>query len=103
LYARAWAFIYPSLFEGFGLPILEALAAGVPSACSNIEPLSGNAGDAALQFDPHDVDAMASAMIRITGDDALRDRLSIAGPRQAAKFPWKATAEATLRALDPAL
>ncbi len=52
LYARAWAFLYPTLFEGFGLPVLEALAAGVPTACSNIEPVAGIAGDAALQFDP---------------------------------------------------
>jgi len=99
LYARAWGFVYPTLFEGFGLPILEALAAGVPSACSAIEPLSGIAGDAALQFDPRDTNAIADAMLRIADDDALRRRLAEAGPRQAARFSWKATAERTLEAL----
>ena len=99
LYARAWAFIYPSRFEGFGLPILEALAAGIPMACSDVEPMSGVAGDAAVKFDPDDVDAIAVAMQRITGDEVLRARLAEAGPRQAAKFSWKATAEGTLDTL----
>src|SRR5262249_27116834 len=62
LYTRAWAFIYPTKFEGFGLPLLEAFAAGVPTACSGIEPLSGMAGGAALQFDPVDHPGMVSAM-----------------------------------------
>src|SRR5580692_3051540 len=99
LYARAWAFIYPSRFEGFGLPILEALAAGIPMACSAAEPMSGLAGDAAVKFDPDDVDAIAAAMLQITENEALRTRLVEAGPRQAAKYTWKATAEGTLEAL----
>ena len=99
-YARAWAFLYPSLFEGFGLPVLEALAAGVPAACSAIEPLSGIAGDAALQFDPRDLGSMVNAMERLTSDSDLRARLAEAGPRRAAEFSWEATARATLDALQ---
>ncbi len=99
LYARAWAFVYPTLFEGFGLPILEALAAGVPAACSSIEPVSGIAGDAALKFDPMDAGAIAAAMVEITENDDLRARLAAAGPDRAALFPWAATARATLDAI----
>ncbi len=99
LYARAWAFVYPTLFEGFGMPILEALAAGVPSACSHIDPLSSIAGDAALQFDPHDTNAIAGALARISFDDALRQRLATAGPLRASGFSWQATARSTLDAL----
>jgi glycosyltransferase involved in cell wall biosynthesis len=99
LYARAWAFIYPSFFEGFGLPVLEALAAGVPTACSDIEPMAGIAGDAALRFNPRDPAALLAALRRISFDGALRRRLAEAGPRRAAQFSWRATAEATLDAL----
>jgi glycosyltransferase involved in cell wall biosynthesis len=94
LFARAWAFVYPSKFEGFGLPVLEALAAGVPTACSNIEPLAGIAGDAALQFDPADIDAMTGTMRRLIEDEPLRVRLAEAGPKRAAEFGWRSTAEA---------
>ena len=99
LFARASAFVYPSLFEGFGLPVLEALAAGVPSACSAIEPMSGIAGDAALKFDPRDPAAIADAMHRLVADAALRETLAAAGPLRAAQFSWRSTAEAVLQAL----
>ncbi len=102
LYVRAWAFIYPTLFEGFGMPILEALAAAVPSACSRIEPLSAIAAEAALQFDPRDSRALGDALQRITCDDSLRVRLAEAGPRRASAFSWQATARATLDALRSA-
>jgi glycosyltransferase involved in cell wall biosynthesis len=99
LYSRAMLFVYPSRFEGFGLPVLEALAAGVPSACSNIEPLNGLAGEAALKFDPDHPAAIAACMERLAGEADLRAELAIAGPRWAAQFTWRATAERTLAAL----
>jgi glycosyltransferase involved in cell wall biosynthesis len=103
LYARAWALLYPSKFEGFGLPVLEGMAAAVPTACSSIEPLAGIAADAALQFDPQDPRAIAEAMERIVADDALRVRLTEAGPRRAAQFTWRDTARRTLEALHDAV
>jgi glycosyltransferase involved in cell wall biosynthesis len=99
LFARAWAFVYPTRFEGFGLPILESLAAGIPTACSAIEPLIGLAGGAAATFPPDDPAAMARSMEAIVEDDALRGRLSAAGPVQAARFSWEAAARGTLDAL----
>ena len=99
LYARAFAFVYPSTFEGFGLPVLEALAAGVPTACSNIEPLASTAGDAALRFDPQDDRALLDAMMQLVSDEGLRAQLAAAGPQRAALFSWKTTARLTRDAL----
>lgn len=103
LYARAWAFLYPSTFEGFGMPVVEAMAAGIPTGCSNIEPLSGIAGDAALQFDPLDPDAICDAMARLVSDGGLRARLAAAGPQRAKLYSWTATARATLDAIAEAV
>jgi glycosyltransferase involved in cell wall biosynthesis len=99
LYERALAFIYPSTFEGFGMPVLEAMAAGIPTACADIPPLREVAGEAALFFDPLNEDAIGAALDLITTDGALRGRLAEAGPARARGFTWEKTALATLRAL----
>jgi glycosyltransferase involved in cell wall biosynthesis len=99
LYQRARAFIYPSTFEGFGIPVLEALASGIPVACSEIAPLREVAGDAALYFDPASEQQIGAALARITGDQDLRDRLSREGPAQARLFSWDKSARLTLDAL----
>ncbi len=99
LYARAHAFVYPSTFEGFGMPVLEALAAGIPVVCSDIPPLREVAGDAALFFDPLDETALAAALDRIMADDELRKRLAAGGPDHARPFTWQRTAEKTLAVL----
>lgn len=99
LYRDARAFVYPSLFEGFGIPVLEALAAGLPTACSDIEPLRSLAGDAALRFHPAREDAMLEALRRLCADEPLRERLRAAGPRRAREFPWRRTALGTLQTL----
>jgi glycosyltransferase involved in cell wall biosynthesis len=99
LYARAKAFIYPSTFEGFGMPVLEAMAAGIPVACADIPPLREVACDAALFFDPLRDEAVAQALDRITSDEQLRTELSHAGPLRARDFTWKRCAEKTLAVL----
>jgi glycosyltransferase involved in cell wall biosynthesis len=103
LYALATAFAFPSLYEGFGLPVLEAMARGVPVACSNAASLPEVAGDAALVFDPHSVDAIADALRRLLGDAELRERLRVAGRERAATFTWERTARMTLDSYERAL
>jgi glycosyltransferase involved in cell wall biosynthesis len=103
LYAAAGCFVFPSLAEGFGLPVLEAMARGVPVACSARGSLAEVAGDAALLFDPESETAIADAIRDLLGDPALRDRLRNAGRAQAARFSWGATADATLASYERAL
>ncbi len=95
LYALADAFVFPSLYEGFGLPVLEAMRRGVPVACSNSSSLPEVAGDAALLFDPVDTSAIAAAIERLLTDPGEAQRLSDAGRAQAERFTWAATARAT--------
>jgi glycosyltransferase involved in cell wall biosynthesis len=96
LLAGARAFVYPSLYEGFGLPPLEAMACGAPVVTSNVSSLPEVVGDAGLYVDPTDVPALAEALIRIWGDDALRADLRARGLARAAEFSWDRTARLTL-------
>jgi glycosyltransferase involved in cell wall biosynthesis len=98
LYALADAFVFPSLYEGFGLPLLEAMARGVPVATSDRSSLPEVAGDAALAFDPEDVAAIRGAIERLLADADLRARLIAAGRERAAGFTWERTAELTAAA-----
>jgi glycosyltransferase involved in cell wall biosynthesis len=103
LWAIADAFVYPSLYEGFGLPVLEAMARGVPVACSNTSSLPEVAGDAALLFDPRDERQIAAAMQRLLNEPELTRRLREAGLRRAAQYTWERTAKLTLASYERAL
>jgi glycosyltransferase involved in cell wall biosynthesis len=98
IYSAASLFAFPSLFEGFGLPVLEAMACGTPVVCSSATSLPEVAGDAALLVDPLDVDAIASAMDRVLSDQSLASRLRSRGVDRAAEFTWARTARETLDA-----
>lgn len=97
LYGHATAFVFPSMYEGFGLPPLEAMACGCPVAAAQAAAIPEVCGDAALYFDPQSVDAIAAALQRLFTDESLRERLRTAGQARAATFRWSRAA-ATLRA-----
>jgi glycosyltransferase involved in cell wall biosynthesis len=103
LYALATLVVFPSLYEGFGLPVLEAMARGVPVATSNRASLPEVAGDAALLFDPEDVDAIRAAIERLLGDAGERERLRAVGYERARAFTWERTAELTVAVYERAL
>ena len=103
LYRHARCFVFPSLYEGFGLPVLEAMARGVPVACSDRGALAEVIDGAALTFDPDQPRAIADAIERLLVDPAERDRLSGAGRANASRFTWAETARGTLRTYDLAL
>jgi len=103
LYRAAACMVFPSLYEGFGLPVLEAMARGVPVACARWSSLPEVAGDAALLFDPEDVDAIGDAVERLLSDTELAARLRDAGRRRAALFTWERTAELTVASYRRAL
>jgi len=94
LYLASDVFLFPSLWEGFGWPPLEALACGIPVVMSNRGSLSETAGSAALSVEPEDIDAMANAVLRVLDDSGLRIRMRDAGFSQASQFQWEKTASA---------
>jgi glycosyltransferase involved in cell wall biosynthesis len=103
LYALATLVVFPSLYEGFGLPVLEAMARGVPVATSNRSSLPEVAGDAALLFDPEDTDAIRATIERVLSDPRERVRLRDAGQERARSFTWERTADLTVAVYERAL
>jgi glycosyltransferase involved in cell wall biosynthesis len=96
LFRGASAFVYPSLSEGFGLPVLDAMARGIPCVVANTSSLPEVAGDAAMLVDPNDIDGLAEGLRRVVTDRELAASLSAAGRRRARTFSWRRTAETTL-------
>ncbi|MDX1948205.1 MAG: glycosyltransferase family 1 protein [Pirellulaceae bacterium] len=103
LFSAAEAFVFPSLYEGFGLPVLEALACGTPVVCSRGTSLPEVAGDAAVYVDPENVESIAAGIAQLLENRALRDDLSRRGPARATPFTWDAAAAQTWEALRTAL
>jgi alpha-1,3-rhamnosyl/mannosyltransferase len=99
LYAGARCFLFTSLYEGFGLPPLEAMACGVPVVGSDASCLPEVVGDAGMLVDPMDARRMAGALIAVCTEDALHDRLSQRAALRAAQFTWQRTAFETLAVL----
>jgi glycosyltransferase involved in cell wall biosynthesis len=102
LYSGAAVFAFPSLYEGFGFPVLEAMACGTPVVCANTSSLPELAGEAALLVDPGDVDALAAALGRVLADRDLRESLVDRGRQQVRLFSWERTAKEALAVLEEA-
>lgn len=97
LYSGARLLIYPSIYEGFGLPPLEAMASGTPVITANCSSLPEVVGNSGIQVDPYDCDAIQTALMSLIEDDALHQRLSTASVERAKTFTWRRTAEETLK------
>ena len=97
LLKHATVFVFPSLYEGFGIPVLEAMVAGVPIACSNVASLPEVAGAAALFFDPTSIEDMTKALTSLLTNPTLRDDLVTKGRENLKLFSWANTAEKTLK------
>uniref|UniRef100_UPI0025E37816 glycosyltransferase family 4 protein n=1 Tax=uncultured Thiodictyon sp. TaxID=1846217 RepID=UPI0025E37816 len=102
LYAAADALAFPSLFEGFGIPVLEAMASGTPVCAANASSIPEVVGDAGLLFDPLDVPAITASLARLLQDQELRTRLIAAGIERASHFTWDKAAQGVLEELEAA-
>jgi glycosyltransferase involved in cell wall biosynthesis len=100
--AAAYALVYPSWFEGFGLPILEAMQCGVPVVCSNTSSMPEVAGDAALLVDPSDPDAIAKEMLSLYRNEGIRNAFIAKGLERTTQFSWDTTAAAVYESLRKA-
>jgi len=100
LISGARAFLLPSLYEGFGLPVLEAMACGTAVICSDVSSLPEVAGDTAILVPPHDTEQLAKALCRLLDDDELRGELEQRGLRQVTRFSWAKAAQQTLQILE---
>ncbi len=102
LYQGATVMAFPSLYEGFGLPLVEAMASGCPVACAKAGSIAEVCGNAAEYFDPHSPEDIAEKIERVAADGKLRKRLIAAGRKQSAKFSWKKCAKETLKVFEKA-
>ncbi|MGB9606295.1 MAG: glycosyltransferase family 4 protein, partial [Bryobacteraceae bacterium] len=100
LYQNCFAFVYPSLFEGFGMPVLEAMSLGAPVICSNAGSLPEVAGDAALCVDPSSPAGFASAMLQLAAGEVSRDKLVALGLHRACTFSWRTSAQRLVEIYD---
>lgn len=102
VYSGAEMFVFPSIYEGFGFPVLEAMACGVPVVCSNNTSLPEVAGTAAHFIDPYDIESIADGILRVAQDETLRATLREAGLANAKRFTWQSTIDATWRTFEEA-
>ena len=93
LLRRAAMLVYPSFYEGFGIPILEAMRVGTPVITSNLTGMPEVAGEAAILVDPHNTDQISAEMSRLLNDEQLRDALKTKGQKEAAEYSWERTSE----------
>ena len=103
LYSEATAFIFPSLYEGFGLPLVEAMACGCPTLSSNMASLPEIGGKAAHFFDPMEIGDMAEAIRKVCEDSAYRQKLAQGGPKHAKKFSWESSTKKHMELFETVL
>jgi glycosyltransferase involved in cell wall biosynthesis len=103
VYNGAAVFVYPSIYEGFGLPVLEALACGTPVVTSNVSSLPEIVGEAGILVDPHDVAGLSAAIAKVLSDPNLSRSLARQGQERASGFSWHRTASETIAVYERAM